>query len=84
MGTSYLFSVLVCGLGSGPTLLGRVAAGFGRSGQALAPRQLARIEVYVDDPVIALRGTSADRVREFLLDPGVGADPQPPHLLEEA
>eukprot|EP00974_Lingulodinium_polyedra_P010716 1033279-Lingulodinium_polyedra.AAC.1 len=52
------------GIGSAPLVWGRVAAALGRLGQSLlaAPGQ-GRLQLYVDDPNVAVAGTRAQRER---------------------
>ena len=60
-----MFTSLLFGLRSGPRLWGRIASWLARSTQALL-RQ-GRVELYVDDPIIALYGTPAERRRELAI-----------------
>ena len=58
------FEVLVFGAKSSPTIWGRYASFFGRSTAAiLEDRRKAGLQVYVDDPALALVGTWERRVR---------------------
>lgn len=63
----YLPKSICFGLASGPLLWGRVAACAMRLGQATCSGSAARMQCYVDDPVIAARGsTFMERSRIFL------------------
>lgn len=59
-----LESVAFGGAGS-PLLWGRAAAFLGRSGQALFAPGEARIELFVDDPIVCAAGSRSQRVRCF-------------------
>ena len=60
-GDYYVYSGVPFGLASAPLLWGRVAAWMARAAQAVASPQRARLQLCVDDPVIALAGTKAER-----------------------
>ena len=51
------------GLASAPLLWGRLSAWLGRAAQALHPPDHHRLQIYVDDPAGAIRGTQAQRDR---------------------
>ena len=51
------------GLASAPLLWGRLSAWLGRAAQALHPPDRHRLQIYVDDPAGAIRGTQAQRDR---------------------
>ena len=61
-GKFYLFRVLVFGATSAPTVWGRYAAFIGRSSAAILDGPGARLHVYVDDPLYAIRGTEEEAV----------------------
>ena len=65
---SYILPKCICfGLACGPVLWGRVAASAMRLAQACFPTKTARLQCYVDDPIIVAKGrTSADRSFWFL------------------
>ena len=66
--SKYYLPKSVCfGLASGPVLWGRVAAVAMRLGQAVSSGSAARMQCYVDDPIIAARGSfSQERSLVFL------------------
>ena len=43
----------------GPTLYGRLAAFMGRIAQSLIPADTARLQLYVDDPILTICATPA-------------------------
>ena len=55
----FVFRVLVFGSASAPTVWGRFAALAGRLCAAVLDRAHARAQVYVDDPIVTLRGSPA-------------------------
>ena len=55
-GRYIVFDSLVFGSGSSPTVWGRFAAWLGRSLVAVCDDTFVRAQVYVDDPLLALRG----------------------------
>ena len=55
-----VYRTAVFGGGGSPLTWGRAAAFFGRSGQSLFPLDAVRIEIYVDDPWTAFRGTHGE------------------------
>ena len=62
-GVYYSFTVLVFGSGSAPTVWGRFAALLGRSTMLVSDPDRLRLEIYVDDPVYAVRGTEDEAAR---------------------
>ena len=54
----FLFSVLVFGAASAPTVWGRFAAFIGRTSAAVLHDTGALMEIYVDDPIYAIPGNS--------------------------
>ena len=61
-GKYYVFTVLVFGSASAPTVWGRYAAWIGRSTAAIVNPE--RIQIYVDDPIFTIRGTLHDAAIE--------------------
>ena len=66
-GTFFVFTVLVFGSGSSPTVWGRFAALLGRSTCAVLHQSRFRTEVYVDDPVYAASGSTDEIVFTFTI-----------------
>ncbi len=66
-GVWYIFDTLIFGSKAAPTLWGRVAAWLGRSISCLTPSNAVRVQVYVDDPLVALKGSTASRLQELCL-----------------
>ncbi len=60
----FVFKVLVFGSASAPTVWGRVAALCGRVLAAVLQCDHARVQMYVDDPLVSLRGATDDLLRE--------------------
>ncbi len=60
-GRAFAFHYLIFGSAAAPTVWGRVAAWLGRSTQMLLPAASARMQIYVDDPLLTLAGTPAER-----------------------
>jgi len=56
----FVYLRLLFGVGSGPLVWGRVAAWIGQSTQAILGGE-GRVYIYVDDPLIVLKGTAARR-----------------------
>jgi hypothetical protein len=56
-GKYYIFTVLVFGSASAPTVWGRYAAWLGRSTATIVDPDRLRIQIYVDDPIYTIRGT---------------------------
>ena len=67
LGQYYCYSGVPFGLASAPLLWGRVAAWLGRAAQAIAEPQKARLQIYVDDPVIAVAGSKDVRDHSLAL-----------------
>lgn len=61
----FAYSGVPFGLASAPLLWGRVAAWLGRAGQAVSEPNQLRMQVYVDDPILAAIGDQATRNRAF-------------------
>ena len=66
-GEVYVFTVLVFGSTSAPTVWGRFAAWLGRSTMAVCEPTRFRMLMYVDDPVYTAVGTSQDVLGIFAL-----------------
>ena len=64
-GTFYVFTVLVFGSGSAPTVWGRYSAFLGRSTAAVACDDPLRLQIYVDDPIYAAAGSAERKARLF-------------------
>ena len=56
-GKYYIFTVLVFGSASAPTVWGRYATWLGRSTATIVDPYRLRIQIYVDDPIYTIRGT---------------------------
>jgi len=54
------YRVLVFGSKASPTLWGRAGAWVGRSMAGIRVRKTCRAEIYVDDPLLAVKGTEAE------------------------
>ena len=66
IGGKYLvFHTLVFGSASSPTVWGRFAAWLGRSTAAILRPDTAGLQIYVDDPLLAARGSKPGVVRVF-------------------
>ena len=61
----FAYSGVPFGLASAPLLWGRVAAWLGRAGQAVSEPDQLRMQVYVDDPILAAIGDMPSRDRAF-------------------
>ena len=61
----YVFLVLLFGAASSVPIWGRVAAWLARTTAALLHPGEAALQLYVDDPIVAARGTAAQRERAF-------------------
>ena len=57
----FSYRTVLCGVGSGPLVWCRVATWVMRSTQTWLSAGRAQTNCFLDDPVIALRGTSAQR-----------------------
>ena len=66
-GAYYIMKSVAFGGAGSPLIWGRAAAFLGRSGQALFCPSEARLEIYVDDPVVVLRGSPVQRTRNFTI-----------------
>ena len=60
-----VWKVLGFGGKPNPLVFGRVSSFASRSGQALLDPQRGRLQVYVDDPAVVVRGTSAARALDL-------------------
>ena len=58
-GAYYIFDVSVFGAKSAPTIWGRFAAWLGRSMSSLFDPSGFRVQIYVDDPAVVVRGNPA-------------------------
>jgi hypothetical protein len=66
-GKYYVFTVLVFGSASAPTVWGRYAAWLGRSTATIVNPDRLRIQIYVDDPIFTIRGTLYDAAVEVAI-----------------
>ena len=66
-GRIYVFRVLGMGGASAPLVWGRVAAWIGRHTQAIFDGDSLRLQIFVDDPFLAARGTRAIRRRHLAM-----------------
>ena len=62
----FVYLTVLFGIVSGPLVWGRVAALVMRATQALFSADRARIQCYVDDPLMAIRGSAEVRAKGFL------------------
>ena len=62
-----VYDTVVFGGGGSPLVWGRAAAYLGRSGQGLYDKSRLRMQIFVDDPLIAVRGTAAERKRMIMV-----------------
>ena len=66
MGGYFVYLRLLFGIVSGPLLWGRVGALAMRATAAMSPPESVRLQCYVDDPILVVGGTPAER-RESML-----------------
>ncbi|HIG16147.1 MAG TPA: hypothetical protein EYQ31_01985 [Candidatus Handelsmanbacteria bacterium] len=66
-GKWYVFLVLVFGSKAAPTLWGRMAAWLARSITYITPEHLVRSQIYVDDPLVIIKGSREARWSELCL-----------------
>ena len=66
-GKIYLFTVLGMGGAAAPLIWGRVAAWLGRHLAATFDVDSLRIQIFVDDPLLAARGTRTQRRRHLVI-----------------
>jgi hypothetical protein len=66
-GKYYIFTVLVFGSASAPTVWGRYAAWLGRSTSTIIDPDRLRIQIYVDDPIYTIRGNLHDAAIEVAI-----------------
>ena len=57
----FAYSTVLFGVGSGPLVWGRVAAGTMRVSQGAAIAETTRLQCFVDDPMAAIKGTKAEQ-----------------------
>eukprot|EP00972_Heterocapsa_arctica_P041817 6164942-Heterocapsa_arctica.AAC.1 len=62
-GKWFIYKTILFGVGTGPLVWGRVAALTMRSTQATFEDSRARVQCYVDDPLVAVRGDLAARMQ---------------------
>jgi hypothetical protein len=62
-GRWFIYKTILFGVGTGPLVWGRVAALTMRSTQAMFEDSRARVQCYVDDPLVAIRGDLSTRMQ---------------------
>ena len=61
LGGFFIYATILFGIGSGPLTWGRVAAATMRLTQGALDRKRARLQCFVDDPILVVRGTKKVR-----------------------